>query len=233
MINGKKVLGIIPGRGGSKGIPQKNVKLFAGKPLIEWTIDEAMRAKHIDKLIVTSESDEIAKISISAGATVPFSRPKKLASDTATGNEVILHALRWFENKNELYDYFIYLQPTSIFRKANHIDKSIESFDSNPSADSLVSVGLPTKHPYWMKQVDRNGFLKDFIDVDKPYNNRQELPTVYLINGAIYISECRKFLEHESFYKGNCLAFEMNRVSSIDIDSVDDWNYAEHLFNNA
>jgi len=229
MIDRKSVLGIIPARGGSKGVPQKNSKIIAGKPLISWTIKEALQSKYIDKLIVSTESDEIGRISVSAGAEIPFKRPISLALDTVTGNEVILHTLKWFEKQNRVFDYFIYLQPTSVFRKTEHIDKAIEKVTSKVVADSLVSVAAPSKHPYWMKKIDKKGFLEDFIGTSENFENRQSLPPVYAINGAIYISKWNKFLKHESFYKGNCLPFIMESYSSIDLDTMDDWEYAEYF----
>ena len=229
MINGKSVLAIIPARGGSKGIPRKNIKLLAGKPLISWTIKEAKKSIYIDKLIITTDSEEIAKIGKVEGADSPFLRPAELSRDNSTGTNVILHTLKWFDKKDVAYDYFIYIQPTSPFRNVIHIDEALNLIVSNDKSDSLVSVSIPSKHPYWMKKINKNGFLEDFTETDKLYNNRQELPDIFAVNGAIYISKWEIFIKEHSFFNRKCLPFIMDSHSSIDLDTMDDWKYAEYL----
>lgn len=229
MIDNKTILSIIPARKGSKGILNKNIKELGGKPLISWTIIEAKKSKFIDRLIITTDSDEIAKIGREEGAEIPFIRPAEISQDNSTATEVILHTLQWFYKNDKSYDYFIYLQPTSPLRKVDQIDQALKLIISDERSDSLVSVSAPSKHPYWMKRINNNGFLEDFFKTDKLYNNRQELPQVYTVNGAIYISKWDVFLEDNSFYKGNCLPFIIEGNSSIDLDTIDDWNYAEYM----
>jgi N-acylneuraminate cytidylyltransferase/CMP-N,N'-diacetyllegionaminic acid synthase len=232
MINNKTFLAIIPARKGSKGVPGKNIKEINGKPLISLSIQEARKSKYIDKLIVTTNSQEIANIAIQMGAEVPFLRPEKLAKDDSSATSVILHSLEFPSIKELNFDYFIYLQPTSPFRTVEHIDSAIENIIKNNDASSLVSVCSPPKHPYWMKLVNQKGFLEELIQTEDIFHNRQELPDVYAINGAIYICKLSVFLSNQTFYKGNCIPFIMSAHSSIDIDNKNDWDYADFLFKN-
>lgn len=232
MINGKTILGIIPARGGSKGIPGKNTKEIAGKPLIAWTIEAAKESNYIDRLIITTDSEEIAGIGRDVGAEIPFLRPSEFAQDNSIGTDVILHALNWFEDHDQKYDYFIYLQPTSPMRKSVHVDTAIEMIGQNDKAVSLVSISESSKHPNWMKTINKNGFIQSFLPSEIVYNNRQELPPVYVLNGAIYICRWDVFLEDHSFYLRSCLPIIMDRVSGIDVDSLEDWAYAEFILHN-
>ena len=233
MINNKRILGIIPARGGSKEIPKKNIKRMLGVPLISRSIREIKKSNYIDKIIVSTDSKEIADIALKEKVEIPFIRPSRLSNDNSTASEVILHALNWFRvRKKEHYDFFIYLQPTSPFRTVYDIDKSIELFILNNDSESLVSVKSVSEHPDWMKIKNKSGFLVDFIKNNKNISIRQSLSKILLLNGAIYISKWNFFLEHKSFYKGNCIPYIMDKRSSLDIDTVDDWNYAEYILSN-
>lgn len=231
MIYGKTVLAIIPARGNSKGIPGKNIKLLGGKPLILWTIEAAKESKFIDRIIVSTDSEEIAGVAREYGAEVPFMRPSKLASDEASGADVILHALRWFEKNNINYNFFILLQPTSPLRNSEHIDRALDELIKKPEAQALVSVKIAEESPYWMKEIDGQGFLKNLLSETKQYPNRQDLPKVYILNGAIYISKWDIFLEDKSFFKRKCLPYIMDEKSSLDLDTPLDWKLAEVLLN--
>lgn len=233
MINNKTFLAIIPARKGSKGVPGKNIKKINGNPLISLSIQEARKSKYIDKLIVTTNSQEVANIAIQIGAEVPFLRPEKLAQDDSNATSVILHALDFPSIKELDFDYFIYLQPTSPFRTAEHIDSAIENIIKNNDASSLVSVCTPLKHPYWMKSINQKGFLKELIQTENIFHNRQELPDVYAVNGAIYICKLFVFVLDQTFYKRNCIPFIMSANDSIDIDTIDEWKYAEYLIKNS
>ena len=164
-----------------------------------------------------------------AGIDIPFLRPDHFAKDESTANEVILHTLDMFSNNYKNFDYFIYLQPTSPFRTVYHIDKSLESFISNKESDSLVSIKKVSDSPFWMKVKSSDGYLKEFMKGSKIYENRQQLPEVYVVNGAIYISNRKFFINKQSFYRGNCVPYLMDNISSLDIDTIEDWNYAEYL----
>ena len=228
MINGKSVLAIIPARSGSKGIPNKNIRLLNGKPLIAWTIDAAKDSQYIDKIIVTTDSKNIAKYAKKHKADVPFLRPSELATDNTSGIEVIRHALKWHSDNNLSYDWFIYLQPTSPFRRSIHIDEALLILAGNQQSTSLRSVCEAKNNPFWMRVINAEGFLEEFIATEKLYHNRQNLPKVFMLNGAIYISDCAIFLKYKSF-NTKCIPYIMDHLSSIDIDTEDDWQYADFV----
>lgn len=234
MIEGKSFLAILPARGGSKGIPGKNIKLLGNKPLIAWTIEAAKNSRYIDRIVISTDSNEIADVSRQFGADVPFMRPVELASDSAKTSDAIIHAIKWLsENDKANYDYFVLLQPTSPLRNEIHIDKSIETIINDKNAGSLVSVREVKENPHLMKVISEDGYLDNLITTDKSDNRRQDLPGVYILNGAIYISKTDEYLVNPSFYSGNCLPFVMNYESSIDIDDITDFHLAEYLLNKA
>jgi CMP-N,N'-diacetyllegionaminic acid synthase len=231
MINGKTVLAIVPARGGSKGIPGKNIKLLGEKPLISWTIEAAKESKSIDKVIVSTDSEEIANLAKDCGAEIPFMRPSELATDTALIVDTILHIQHWFEENDKKYDYFILLQPTSPFRTAMHIDQALDQVFRTSKAQSLVSVKIVDENPYSMRRINSNGFIENFMSDSKQYPRRQDKPKVYIVNGAIYICEWDIYLKDKNFYKRNCLPYIMEEKNSLDLDSLLDWKLAEVLLN--
>lgn len=224
MINEKKVLAIIPARGGSKGIPRKNIKLLHGKPLIAWTIEEAKKSKYIDKLIVSSDDDEIIKVSKEWGAEVPFKRPPELAQDDTPGIEPVLHAVEQFPN----YDYVVLLQPTSPLRVVEDIDGAIELCEER-KASSCVSVTETNTPPQWMYEIDEEGFMNPiFSNMDLPYQ-RQKASTIYELNGAVYVAAKSSLIFNKAFLREGTLPIIMPTNRSIDIDKMDDFSYCEYL----
>ena len=224
MHNKKTFLAIIPARGGSKRLPRKNVLDLAGKPLIAWSIEAGLKSKYIDKLIVSSDDDEILKISKIYGAQL-IKRPGKLASDTATTFDALKHTI----DNIEKYDYIVLLQATSPLRNKKHIDEAIELLEAK-GADAVISVCEMDHSPLWSNILPQNnsmiGFLKDEI-----LNKRsQDLEKYYRLNGAIYICKTDKLLENKSFFlKENIFSFIMDRESSIDIDEEIDFMFAKVL----
>jgi N-acylneuraminate cytidylyltransferase/CMP-N,N'-diacetyllegionaminic acid synthase len=228
MYKNKKFLAIIPARGGSKGIKNKNIVELKGKPLISYTIEEAKKCGIFDKIIVSTDSPEIAKISEKYGAEVPFLRPKKLAIDTASTVDVILHALDYFKAESEHYDYFVLLQPTSPLRKAEDILNAINLLFEK-DADSIVSVCEVEHSPLFCNTLPEDLSLSNFIKKELRNKRRQDLPKYYRINGAIYISKIETFLKIKDFYEGKSYAYIMPIERSIDIDNVIDLKLAELL----
>ncbi len=222
MIEGKKVLGLIPARGGSKGIPRKNVRLLGGKPLIAWTINEAEKSNYIDRLIVSTDDTEIAETARNWGAEVPFMRPAELASDTARGIDVVLHAIRELPR----YDVVVLLQPTSPFRTVEDIDGAIQLWTK--TGDSVVGVTESSMSPYWMYSLGGNGQLTELFP-KPPSANRQDLPSAYVLNGAIYTASADNVRKYESFLRPVARAYVMPVDRSVDLDSPFDWEYAEYL----
>lgn len=230
MIKEKTVIAIIPARGGSKGIPGKNIKLIGGKPLIAWTIDSAIVSKYIDRVIVSTDSDEIASVSKNYGAEIPFKRPAKLATDEASSESVVLHALRWIKkNEGKEYDYFILLQPPLPLRTTKHIDGAIEKIVNDPIAKTLLSITKATTNPYLIEIINKKGYLEDFIERQERIVRRQDIPSIYQINGAIYLIKSKDFLEKKSFYISPMSYYLMSRRSSVDLDDNFDFTLAEFL----
>jgi len=215
------VLGLIPARGGSKGIPRKNIKNLYGKPLIAWTIDAALNARCLDAVVVSTEDEEIAQISTECGATVPFMRPKELAQDKSLRNEVVLHALREMPK----YDYVVLLQPTSPLRQSLHIDEAFQLMLER-KAQTCVSVVEQHPSPYWMFVADERERLRPLLQ-QPVQTNRQGLPKVYALNGAIYIGKTnllQSLLTPDPFITSETAMYEMLAKYSWDID--DDWDWA-------
>lgn len=227
MYKNKTFLAIIPARGGSKRLPRKNVLDLARKPLIVWSIKAGLKSKYIDKVIVSSDDDEILRISKIYGADT-IQRPDELAGDTSTTFDAIKHVI----DNCEKYDYIVLLQPTSPLRNEKHVDDAIELLEDK-NADAVVSVCEMDHSPLWSNTLDESlsmiGFLKDEV-----LNTRsQDLEKYYRLNGAIYICKTDKLLEEKSFFlKDNIFAYKMNRESSIDIDEEIDFKIAQVLMVN-
>ena len=223
MINGKTVLALIPARGGSKGIPRKNIILLAGKPLIAWTIEEAIKSKYIDRIILSSEDETIMKIAKKWGCDVPFIRPVELSKDESSSIDVVVHAI---DNINNTYDFICLLQPTSPLRTTDDIDKCIEKC-INGRYNSCVSISEVKKSPYLMYKKITNDILVKMLDNN--YSRRQEMPKFYIINGAIYIIKTDVLKKTKRFIFNDTIGYEMKSVNSIDIDDNDDLYFAEYI----
>jgi len=214
-----KVLAIIPARGGSKGIPDKNIKDLAGKPLIAWTIEAALKSVFVTKTVVSSDSDVILKIAQKYNADV-LKRPAHLASDTARSEPVITDVLE--QLKKESFDYVILLQPTSPLRTAVDIDKAINKL-LNSNGTALISVYPPHHHPLKAFKTDADGFLKGLVNDDYPFTPRQALPKTFYPNGAIYLIKTALFLETGKLFTDKTIAFEMSADKSFDLDTKADF----------
>jgi CMP-N,N'-diacetyllegionaminic acid synthase len=225
MIKGKTVLAIIPARGGSKGLPRKNILPLAGKPLIGWTIEAVKNSKYVDRIIVSTEDNEIADISKSFGADIPFLRPKFLAQDDTPSMDVVIHAI----NKVSDFDYVLLLQPTSPLRTNIDIDKCIKKCILN-NALSCISVVAADKSPYWMYTINQNGSVKPIL-VEKGYMRRQDLPMVYVLNGAIYFVKIDELIKTKQFVTEKSIAYIMPKTRSIDIDTELDFKFIENILN--
>ena len=225
--HGKSILGVIPARGGSKGLARKNILQLAGKPLIAYTIEAALGASLLARVVVSTEDDEIARVSRQYGAQVPFFRPHDLAGDESSIYSVLIHAVRWLEeHENWCADYILLLQPTSPLRKAEDIDGSI-ALALEKDADGVVSLYEARPHPYQTKRLTEDGRILQFISLTKAIDRRQELPPVYAVNGAIYLVKRSVLLEQETFYTERTYAYLMPPERSLDIDSRWDFHLAE------
>lgn len=229
MIKGKSVLAIIPARGGSKGLPGKNIKKLCGKPLISWTIEQAKSCSDIDRIVVSTDDREIAEVAKTYGAEVPFMRPAELANDTASTIDVILHAINWFkEHEDYQVEYILLLQPTSPLREVEDI-KSAALILKEKNALSVVSVCETDHHPWWSNTLPENGNMKDFIRPEILNKRRQDLPLFYRVNGAIYLAETNYLQEHNEFLGPDTSAYKMPKIRSVDIDTAIDFEMVEFL----
>jgi len=226
-----KILCIIPARGGSKGVPRKNIKLLGGKPLIQYTIESAQKSRNLNKIMVSTNDEEIAAISEKLGMNVPELRPNRLASDTSPTIDTVLYTLQYYERNGELFDAVCLLQPTSPFRDEGSIDTAIEIF-KNTDADSLVSVSkVPHEYnPHWVFEPDPEGkFLQIATGEAEIITRRQALPNAYYRNGSIYLVKTSVVLEQHSLYGKNISFIEMDARYLVNIDTMEDWGRAEHL----
>ena len=216
-------IAIIPARGGSKGIYRKNIKLFYSKPLIYWSIKTAQESKYIDRVIVSTDDEEIADISRSYYAEVPFMRPAELARDNSLGIETVLHALDNLSN----IDKVLLLQPTSPLRRTFHINEIFE-LKSEEKAFSAVSISVAKKNIdlYYSLNSDRR--ILPFSKVPKLLP-RQAYLNSYTLNGALYLSDCYSLLHEKSFISSNTVGYIMSDEYSVDIDTQLDWEFAEFL----
>ena len=228
MYNNKKILCVIPARGDSKGLPDKNIKKLLGKPLIVYSIEQALNSKYIDRVIVSTDDKKIADISRKYGAEVPFVRPKKLATDDANGVDVVLHAISWMEKNIETFDIVILLQPTSPLRTTEDINNSIKLLFLK-RAQTIVSICETEHHPYWSNTLPKNGNMKNFIRKEIINKNRQQLPTFYRLNGAIYIAYCNYLKNLKGFISKRTYAYIMSQERSVDIDDYIDFEIAKIL----
>jgi len=230
MKNNKRVLGVILARGGSKAIPRKNIKDINGHPLIAYTIYEALKSKYLDRLVVSSDDDEIRSISEEYGAEAPFSRPKDLSGDKAKPVECNLHATKWIEDdEGKKYDYVVELLVTNPFKTSVDIDNVIEK-QVYTDADSVIAVmPLEDHHPIRIKKIV-DGKIRDFILPEVPESRRQDLkPKAYIRNGSIY-SMRRDMLEKGIRYgTDNSLAYIMPRERTVNIDEPMDFIIADYL----
>lgn len=224
MYLNQKIVALIPARGGSKGIPQKNIKDLAGKPLIYYTIDAAKRSSYIDEIFVSTDDIQIAEISRSYGAKVPSLRPEELAQDTSSTVDVVLHALNTFFDFAEYYA-LVLLQPTQPLRTEHDIDKSIELFFEN-EGKSLVSISEVNDHPLLMRYLKQDFSLNKILE-KKSNLRRQDMEKVYRVNGAIYINKISEINEFTSF-NDNVTGFLMEKSHSVDIDEMSDLALAEY-----
>ncbi len=227
MFNGKTILAVIPARGGSKGVPGKNIRPLADKPLIAWTIEQARRCSWIDRVIVSTEDAEIAETALRWNAEVPFLRPANLATDDAKVVEVILHTLDWCREHDRSYDLVILLQPTSPLRDDGDIQAALRRLEEC-QADAVVSV-CPCEHsPLWSNLLGPNGQMKNFLSF-RSADNRQNLPVYYRLNGAIYVAKTDYFRQCHGFHGDRTYAYIMPSERSIDIDTLLDFQMAEFL----
>ena len=231
MTNKKpKVLALIPARGGSRRLPGKNLLKLCGEPITVWSIKAAQQSKYVDRIVVSTDSDEIAEVARAAGADVPFMRPNYLASDTASSLDVVKHALNELNQKGQCYEFIVLLQPTSPLRTSKHIDESFELLQSK-DADAIVGV-TELDHPIELtNRLPDDLSMKGFFTTDSHLRS-QDFPKRYRVNGAIYLVRVESLIkENTIFLSDRIYAYKMDREVSVDIDTPYDFRLADALFN--
>lgn len=231
MINGKKVLAIIPARAGSVGLPKKNIKKLLNKHLIGWSIEQGLNCKYIDKLIVSTDSSYISQISKKYGAKVDFLRPKKISTSSSPSFLAIEHAIKFYQNNfNEHYDYLVLLEPTQPIRKKNDICNMIRKLDNNRRKfDCIYSLGkVKTEHPILMKKIKGNKVFK-FYDNQNKFFRRQDFESIYFPYGIGYVAKIKTFLNEKTFYSKKSTFYKIKEYQNYEIDDIYDFICVESI----
>jgi CMP-N,N'-diacetyllegionaminic acid synthase len=227
-LNNSPVIALIPARGGSKGVPRKNLRIIAGMPLIEFTVNAALNSRYIDYTYLSSDDDEILLKGESMGV-LSVRRPAEFASDTASADIVVNHLFEVLPKQVIKQDpYIVYLQPTSPMRSAWHIDLALEQMEAQ-HAHTLISVSEMTKSPFKSFSIDASSRLQSIFDEKMSNARRQDLPKAYMPNGAMYIFRISDFLGKGGFPSNGSVPFVMSEVDSIDIDTEEDIRYLEYI----
>jgi CMP-N-acetylneuraminic acid synthetase len=222
-----RVLGIVTARGGSKGVPGKNIRSLAGKPLIAWTAEAALGAKSLARVILTTDDERIADVGRRCGLEVPFMRPPELAADNTPTMPVLQHAITMLESAGDRYDAVCLLQPTHPLRPAGLIDGCIDLM-TRSGADAVVTV-LPVPHhfnPHWLYEQDSGGMLVLATGEANPIPRRQELPPAYRREGSVYLTRCNVLMAG-SLYGARLKGYPVDESQDLDIDTLEDWERAE------
>lgn len=230
MLEKYHITALIPARGGSKRLPRKNVKSLAGKPLIAWSIETALASSYVDRVIVSTDNEEIKQISEQYGAEIPFLRPENLSNDTASSFDVVKHAIDFLDIKkpNQL---IVLLQPTSPLRLSTEINEALEFFIKK-NAKGVVSISETEHSPLWTNTLPENCNMSNFIRPEVQGKRSQDLPIFYRLNGSIYIYETLSLLEKgKVFFDENVFGFKTSTDTAVDIDTELDFMIAETIMN--
>lgn len=223
------MIAIIPARGGSKGLPGKNIKILNGKPLIAYTIEAAKKSKYIDRVVVTTDDEKIAEAAKKYGAELPFMRPAELSTDTASAVDVYLHAVEFLKEENQNIEKFMVLLPTAPLRNEKNIDEAVELFQEK-EARTLISVKEAETPISWYYAKNANGYIENAgFENGLSVANRQMNRKFYIPNGAIYILDYHLLKEERTYYCDDTIGYVMDREHSVDIDEMIDFKLAEVL----
>jgi N-acylneuraminate cytidylyltransferase/CMP-N,N'-diacetyllegionaminic acid synthase len=235
MIGDSRVLAIVPARRGSKGLPLKNIRPLGGKPLLAWPIEAARAARCVDRVIISTDCPEFAQAAVAAGADAPFLRPAELASDTAPSSGFINHAIDTLAAQGDSYDYVLLLEPTSPLTEAGDIDAALELLAAQRDlGDAIVGVTeLVVGHPEFAVRLNDEGLVRPIsADSFGAVRRRQEVPTLYGLDGSLYASDIKAFQREGSFYHDRTLPFVTPRWKSLEVDDLVDFICIEAILSN-
>lgn len=225
-----RVLAIIPARGGSKGLPGKNIKPLCGKPLIGWTIEQAQQSKYIDEIFVSTDSQEIADVAETFGVSVPDLRPAELAGDTATSASFVIYTIEKLKAEGKEFDYIILLEPTSPLRTSTDIDKAIELATANLDKCGVVSLGeVHMEHPQIVKRINDKGSIIPYVEQTTKITQRQQADKAYFPYGVVYLVKTEHFLHTNQFYGTESLPYFIERWQCYEIDDIYDFTAIEAI----
>lgn len=224
------VLGLIPARGGSKGVPRKNIRQLAGKPLLAYTAEAALASSRLARVILSTDDEEIAEVGRSCGLEVPFLRPAELAEDTTPTLPVVQHAVQFLEARGERFDAICLLQPTNPLRQTSDIDGCIELLESAEADTVFTMLAVPAEHnPHWVYFRNNDGSLRLSTGEATPIPRRQSLPPAFHREGSVYVARRDVVMIENSLYGARVIGFEIERSRSVNIDNLEDWAKAESL----
>jgi CMP-N,N'-diacetyllegionaminic acid synthase len=230
MYKGKKILALIPARGGSKGLSRKNIKLLLGKPLIAWTIEQAKSSSYIDYVYVSTEDEEIANISRTYGADIPFMRPSALAQDTSSSIDVVLYSVDKLREQYGEFNLVVLLEPTSPLRDSADIDSAIERLINNKKASSIVGISKAESfHPNFIVKVSNDDLLSPYTSDGKCNSRRQDLEELFFFEGSVYVSYIDSLIKNRSFYHKDTMGYIVPKWKSYEIDELSDFIIVEAL----
>lgn len=230
MYKDKKILAIVTARGGSKGLPGKNVKELNGKPLIAWTIGQIKESVYLDRAFISTDSKEIAKVSEDYGIAVPELRPSELAQDDTSSMDVLEYTISKLEKQEEFFDYMILLEPTSPLRKKGDIDRMIEIAVDNPQADGVISLGrVHQEHPSIIKRLNNDGFIVPYVSNLKISYQRQLEDAAFFPYGVGYLMKIGRFKETHSIYMEKMLPYYIERWQNYEVDDIYDFKCIETI----
>jgi CMP-N,N'-diacetyllegionaminic acid synthase len=229
VIAERKVLALVTARGGSKGLPGKNVRPLCGRPLIKWSIDTALACTEIDALVVSTDDEQIATIAANAGAEVPFIRPPALAGDTASSIDVIIHALDFLESNGRFFDVVLLLEPTSPLREVADIQAALQRMIDTRAAAIVSVCRAESTHPAFMFRTTAQGRLEPFLLASPTGVRRQEIEPLFYLDGTLYASTVESLRTQRSFYHEDTLAYEVSKWKALEIDDIDDFEMVKAI----
>lgn len=230
MYAGLRVLGLIPARGGSKGVPRKNLRQLGGKPLLGWSLDTALSVSEIDRVLLSTDDPEIAEVGRRLGADVPFLRPEELARDDTPTLAVLEHAIRWLQDRGDAYDVVALLQPTSPFRPPGLVEAALDLLVRR-SATSVISVAAvpPKFNPHWVFLPGSDGALRLATGGRDPIPRRQALPPAVIRDGMLYLVRSSVVLNEQSLYGTRCFPLAFGAGGNVNLDTLQDFEQAERM----